>query len=94
MTKDVEIGPNSSVRLGVAVSCGVAIATTLITGVTLAVNANAKITTLQSTLVLQSDRQVRIESKIDKLIEDGSAFSSRLATLEAQMRMVQSAQPK
>ncbi len=93
-TKDSELGPNTPVRLGVVVSCGVAIATSLVTGVTLAVNANAKITTLQVTISTQAERQIRMEQKIDRLIDEGSAFNSRLASLEVQMRMVQSAQPK
>lgn len=96
--KETEIGPNNTVRLGVAVSVGMAIFGVLLSAVTLAVNANAKISALSVSLLDSTARQIRIETKVDELADKLDANTrdtiSRLATLEAQMKVVQSAQPK
>lgn len=105
VTRDVEIGPNNTMRLGVAATCGAV----LLAGAALAFNANAKIATLSASLENSTERQIRIETKVDELgdrIESkvGELSNkldmnmrdtiSRLATLEAQMKVVQSAQSK
>lgn len=93
-TAQVELGPNNVVRLGVV--CGVM--GIVITCTWMAANANAKIGAVQATLDADREWRSRIETKVDelgdKLDTSQRETFSRLATLEAQMRMVQSAQPK
>lgn len=93
-----EIGPNNTVRLGVAVAVTMTLLGAVVYCNTLAVNANAKISALSAQLIDSTARQIRIESKVDELANKLDLSTrdtiSRLATLEAQMRVVQSAQPK
>lgn len=93
-----ELGPNTLVRLGVVASVGVGIVGVFLWAASLAMNANAKITTLSASFTDGMARQIRIEAKVDELSDkldiNMRDTISRLATLEAQMKVVQSAQPK
>ena len=97
-TANNELGPNTSVRLGVAVGSGVTVCGFLLGAAIMAANARADIAHLNDAFSDSATRQIRIETKVDDLGDKMNLFTrdtiSRLATLEAQMKVVQSAQPK
>lgn len=91
---DLKITKETFVSIGVLVSACAATAY-IATGAT---NANAKIDLLTTTTTIGFDRistrLSKIEANQDTQVRDSAAVISRIAVLEAQMRTVQSTQPK